>query len=548
MSGAGAQTNAAAAPAHSPLTFAYDRVLRRPPRRAALLPGAPAIAVIASERLTMGLIFSAHVVPVADGDVSTAANGVSPAFVLVESCYVAQQGWAYAQCTPDGRERLRAALKPFRERGIPAVYWLTLDAAHYGNFRDVLADFDLVCVADPRALDRVQRDCPATPSIHLPPFVCASLHSPFRWVGGRAAGEAKGAEIVLDGWAEVQESPERFDHLSAIPQHALDIVDSRYALHTVKQEALPDYLRARVRGCLTFAQMAWAARHYTVALEDLDSLSSPMTRLQQRLEFLSCGLAISTCWSPPPELAQLVPSGAPVHTSDTPGEAASIAFEMSGTIPGPAEGRDRMRFVRRLWTECGLPARLSQMAKAAGIGEALPDKRYDAIFDGGGIADALQKDVARTYRNWPLQCIYSSNAIPAVQNAAKERFRHPRHFGSFWEASSRRGIDTILLARDRSPQEHWLEQLAAIKSAACADAAVLVAADNGARWFAPQYLDEECLRAQDGRLKALAMLISSEKLPRRPAASDLPAILAGMCKSRDVTIAAARDGDFGAAA
>jgi len=518
------------------LAAAYDRPIRKPPERSATLPDKPAIATIASEQLMMALIFSADVrvinspIPeqILDG-------GAKPDFVLVESCYVADCGWSYAQCTSQGRERLRAVLLPFRQRDIPTVYWLTRDVVHYENFRACMADFDLLCVADPRAIDLVRRDHPDKQIIFLPPSISPQMHNPFRWSGDNA-------RILFDGWAELQERPERYHFLSAIPADRIDIVESRYVLHRVKLHALTEDLRARLRGCLTYAQIAWAARHYCVAFEDSESFSSPLARHQKRLELLSCGLSISSNWAPESDLASLLPADAPVQTFSKAEDALFAALDMAGQQTPSEFPHAGLSFVDRLWRQCGLPQRLSAIASALGMQETLSTKICHALFDGTDISEADQAASADVFRNWGLGTLYACNAVPAMRDVAAKFLGHPRHFGSFWEASSQLGTDTILISPEQKPKEDWLGQLMAVKEVSRADVAVLT---DSPMSTAAQYIDLEALGGANGNLRPVAMLVASDKLPRRPETSDLKTILLDICKTRKATVAIVGEGLLG---
>lgn len=524
----------------SPLTVAYDRPIRRPPDRSATLPDKPAIAAIASERLIMALIFSADVRAIDPHKQAEERDGsADPAFVLVESCYVADCGWSYAQCTPQGRERLRAALLPFRQRDIPTVYWLTRDVIHYENFRTCMADFDLVCVADPRAVDLVRRDYPDKQIVFLPPCVSAQMHNPFRWDGDNA-------RILFDGWAELQERPERYDLLAAVPANSIDIVESRYVLHRVKLHALPDDLRARLRGCLTYAQLAWAARHYSVALEDSESFSSPLARHQKRLELLSCGLAIASDWTPESDLTSLLPADAPIVTFSSLKDALSAAVDMAERRTSPELSRFRTPFVDRLWQQSGISQRLSAIASALGGQEQASTRTCNAIFDASSFGESDQVALIDTFRTWGLGTLYACNTIPALQGVARKFVGHPRHFGSFWEASSCAGIDTILISPGQRPGEDWLRQLTAIKDVSRADVAVLTSSAVDPSFdVTATYLDADGLNHANGDIRPVAMLASSEKLPRRPKASDLMTVLFEICKSRKASVALAGEGLFG---
>lgn len=522
----------------SPLTVAYDRPIRKPPRRSATLPSTPVIAAIASEQLIMALIFSADIQTITSREIKeNPADYEEPAFVLVESCYVADSGWSYAQCTPQGRERLRTALLPYRNKNIATVYWLTRDVVHYENFRECIADFDLVCVADPRALDLVNRDYPDKQIIFLPPAVSAQMHNPFRW-------HSDDARILFDGWAELQERPERYDHLAALPPDSIDIVESRYILHKVKLHSLPDGLRARLRGCLTHAQLAWAARHYSVALEDSESFSTPLARLQKRLEYLSCGLAVASAWNPEPDIAALLPPDAPISIRGNAGEASTAALEMLNQ--STEQMRSRIRYIGHLWYQCGMPQRLSAIARALGKQEAGAARLCNAILDGNKFDEAGQAALIDIFRGWKLRTLYASNAVPAMRNVAEKIVSHPLHLGSFWEASSSPGIETVLISQEQHPKEDWLGQLETVKDMARADVAVLTnSTDDPSKPVVTEYIDADTLKHAGDRIQPVAMLAASDKLPRRPANSDLKTVLFEICKSRQATVAVASEGLFG---
>jgi hypothetical protein len=505
------------------------------------LPDTPVIAAIASEQLIMALIFNADIQTIASHESGKRTDeGTIPAFVLVESCYVADCGWSYAQCTPQGRERLRAALLPYRKNDIPTVYWLTRDVIHYENFRACMADFDLVCVADPRALDLVTRDYPDKQIIFLPPAVSPQMHNPFRWGGDEP-------RILFDGWGELQERPERYNHLAALPQDSIDIVESRYILHKTKLRSLPDVLKKRLRGCLTHAQLAWAARHYSVALEDSESFSTPLARLQKRLEYLSCGLAMTSNWNPEPDLSALLPADAPISICGTAEAASAAALEM--LEQSTEQMRSRIHYLGRLWHQCGMPQRLSAIARALGQQGVEAARLCSAIFDGSKFDEAEQASLADIFRSWKLGTLYASDTIPAMQNVAEKAISHPLHFGSFWEASSSPGIDTVLISQEQRPKEDWLGQLRAIKEIARADVAVLTSsADNSSNAALAEYIDAEALQHAGDRIRPVAMLVASDKLPRRPGSSDLKVVLFEICKSRQATVAVASEGLFGGSA
>lgn len=103
-------------------------------------------------------------------------------FLLVEAAWQGNSGaWQYQLVGPSAPSLpLRDVIEQCRRRSIPTVFWNKEDPAHFEDFEDTAALFDVIATTDSNKVADYEQDYPAATVIVLPFAAQPVLHNPAR--------------------------------------------------------------------------------------------------------------------------------------------------------------------------------------------------------------------------------------------------------------------------------------------------------------------------------------------------------------------------------
>jgi hypothetical protein len=357
-------------------------------------------------------------------------------------------------------------------------------------------------------------------------------------------GAREEPRILFDGWGEIDLDPGADEPLLQIPPDTLDIIDTRYGLYETRAATLPSGFRERLRGCLSFAQSGWCLRHYELAIEAPGPLLSPLARLQRRLDMLSSGLPIVSCWSEGRELAALAPENAPLEHVASLKDAVEVAIGLVRADPAGERRHARTGFLRSLWEAYGLRSRLLQIAAA--LGTSLPQSltKRVAVVDAESLAAPQQSALGDILVGWGVQHLFCTGATTEFSARFPHHGHEQRYAGALSRAIYERDSELILLDVGRKVENDWLSKLQIAKNALSTGAAVLIPSEDGNS----QELALRAFAGQDLRtrnVRPLAMLIDAPALPPNLRDPDLAQILAKLARERPTaTLTFVAESDF----
>jgi len=97
--------------------------------------------------------------------------------------------------------------------------------------------------------------------------------------------------ILIDGWADILEWPNKYKFLKKLFPDGIHIVESRYKFVANKLDDLPDF-RKHIMGNITYHQLLSALRIYRVLLISEESLSSKLSLAKKAIEATACGTSV----------------------------------------------------------------------------------------------------------------------------------------------------------------------------------------------------------------------------------------------------------------
>ncbi len=230
------------------------------------------------------LDFEAELIPLNAERWREQIGNARPDFLLVQSIIGKSSHWNDCLATMNGPTQAFAALLTHcKQQGIPTVFWDTEDHIHFSLFSPFASLFDQVFASNPESATAygklLNREI-----THLGAAIQPALHNPIK----PQDHSYHGFTLLLDGWADILETPDGFEFLTPMLEKGLHVIESRYRLMANKLDDLPAF-REHIMGCTSFGQRLSALRHYQVLIFPEDRLSSSMARTWQAMEAVGCG-------------------------------------------------------------------------------------------------------------------------------------------------------------------------------------------------------------------------------------------------------------------
>ena len=202
------------------------------------------VAGIVGDRLFNGLDPDCELFLLTSKNWPFALDHFQPDFLLIESSWFsATKDWYMAQ-TLSGQDQdvLHRIIERARKRGIPSVFWMTMDNAYFPHFRDIAERFDYVFCADPVCLD-LFKGCGIEAELLLPavqPTIFNPLfnrdNAPFN------------AGTLFNGWVDLFRIPSLSSILKRLSDRNLNIFQTRLMMYKGQLERTDKDLVHCVRG------------------------------------------------------------------------------------------------------------------------------------------------------------------------------------------------------------------------------------------------------------------------------------------------------------
>jgi hypothetical protein len=203
--------------------------------------------------------------------------------VLIESCisrFTKEWGLKGTSAySPDSS--LNRLLQECRTRGIHTVFWHTEPPIQTHLYKNVASECDSIYGVQQESVEELQRLTGRMDVDFLPWAIQPVLHNPI-WHGPRPK-KFQNLKIIMDGWADLLEYPDKFEAYLPLVESGLHILDSQWLFNPNKLDDMPRFTEA-IMGCFSEAQMRNAIKHYKIALFSKYSLKSQSTRSRMMLE------------------------------------------------------------------------------------------------------------------------------------------------------------------------------------------------------------------------------------------------------------------------
>lgn len=171
-------------------------------------------------------------------------------------------------------------------RHIPTVFWDTDDGFHAPLFAAAATRFDHIFAVSDTAVEHYRRTAGRRDAEILPHAVQPRLAHPYR--DGRSYGVPK---ALIDGWADVLETPGAFSWMRSLDPKDIAVVETRYEIYRSKLGNMPEY-KPYIRGMLDRRRLLSALRCSRALVMGQASLVSPTGQQLQALEALACGAVL----------------------------------------------------------------------------------------------------------------------------------------------------------------------------------------------------------------------------------------------------------------
>ena len=171
-----------------------------------------------------------------------------PDFLLVESTWItATDHWYMGQTiSGEANEQLKDIIKLAGNKGIPTVFWMTLDHAYHHHFCEFAKGFDFVFCADPACMECFEKQGisakllrPAVQPVLFNPALPAGEKTPFH------------AGILFDGWVDLFKFPDIGRVLAKVKQDDLNIYQTRLMMYKAQLQRTDPGLVPFVQGTVS---------------------------------------------------------------------------------------------------------------------------------------------------------------------------------------------------------------------------------------------------------------------------------------------------------
>jgi hypothetical protein len=181
-----------------------------------------------------------------------------PDFFLVESAWMSATGHWYLSQTVSGEENdlILRMVETAAQKGIPSVFWMTLDVKYCPQFADTARRFDKIFCADPLASDWFEKH--GTAAEILLPAVQPVLFNPVQRVPGN---QTIPAGVLFDGWVELFRNPQLSAVLKKISRRNLKIIQTNQMMYKNQAERTDRQLSPCIKGTVLSSQYPSLLKH-----------------------------------------------------------------------------------------------------------------------------------------------------------------------------------------------------------------------------------------------------------------------------------------------
>ena len=268
----------------------YIPALKTPPARS---EGAPIVAAILDPFTEYCLRYEADLVLLAPKQWKRQLERAQPAFLLVESAWLGNNGeWRYLLTNYKSRDvnPLRDLVKYCREHEVTTVFWNKEDPPNFDVFIDVAREFDFVFTTDVDCIPKYKEICEHD-RVYLMAFACQPrLHNPCR-----EKSWPRYPVCFAGSWMEKYSERRRSldDLLEPALAFGLHIFDRNLKVTGYDSRyRFPDRYQSAIKGSLDYEHMLTAYRCYDVMMNVNTVTDSPTMFSRRVFESLACGTPV----------------------------------------------------------------------------------------------------------------------------------------------------------------------------------------------------------------------------------------------------------------
>lgn len=202
------------------------------------------IASILSEKRYQGLDLDCDLLLLTPQNWKSVLAHTQPDFLLVESTWItATDHWYMAQSIPGAaNDEIQKIILSAKKRGIPTVFWMTMDRTYYQHFNQFAKGFDFVFCADSHCTKYFIKE--GVTAKTLLPAVQPALFNPIH----RQESKSFHAGILYDGWVDLFRSPELGRILKKLKGCNLNIFQTELMMYKAQLQRMNDELMLLVQG------------------------------------------------------------------------------------------------------------------------------------------------------------------------------------------------------------------------------------------------------------------------------------------------------------
>ena len=210
-------------------------------------------------------------------------------FLLIESIYFSPgSGWFMDNFRQlPSLQDLKLVARFAREKGIPAVFWMTRGHEYHVVYHGLLDHFDYLFSTDPKEVEMLQAR--GKDVDYLPPCIQPAVHHPFRPCDAQTTFELN---VLYDGLADLEKKVEKLSVLREIQKLGLSIIESRRHLSPSRRLHDLSEITESVLGCTTRRGRILALTHAKSCITFQNTLSTCSEQQWMSLEAAGCGLPV----------------------------------------------------------------------------------------------------------------------------------------------------------------------------------------------------------------------------------------------------------------
>jgi glycosyltransferase involved in cell wall biosynthesis len=206
------------------------------------------IAGVVGDRVFHGLDMESEFLLLTPENWQSVIAHTHPDFVLFESTWFTATGhWYMAQTIPgEENDLLVNLLRYAREKNIPTVFWMTMNAAYCQHFTTLAKEFDYVFCADPQAVVSFAKD--GIDADILLPAVQPTIFNP---VIDTRQNKSLDTGLLYDGWVDLFRYPKLARTLKRFTKYDLNIYQTSLMMYKGQLQRTDPELAPFVRGTVS---------------------------------------------------------------------------------------------------------------------------------------------------------------------------------------------------------------------------------------------------------------------------------------------------------